>query len=101
MKGELNDLAQEIHRVARDNGFYEKEWEDSFIGYRLALIHSEVSEALEAYRKDEDVEFDEELADIVIRVLDLSAWLGTDIEGIILAKHKKNKSRERLHGKVR
>ena len=101
MNGELNDLAQEIYRLARDNGFYEREGEDSFIGYRLALIHSEVSEALEAYRDDDMSNLYEELADIIIRVLDLSAYIGADIEGWILTKHENNKRRPRLHGRSR
>ena len=97
----LNDFAQEVHRLARDNGFYEREEEDSFIGYRLALIHSEVSEVLEAYREDAVHKMDEELADIIIRVLDVCAFMGVDIDFWVSEKHEKNKQREKLHGKVR
>ena len=45
----------------------------------LALVHSEVSEALEAFRIDDKENFIEELADVVIRVLDLSEGLEMDI----------------------
>lgn len=43
----LNDLAQQINKTARDHGFWEA---DRNFGEMLALIHSEVSEALEEHR---------------------------------------------------
>ena len=43
--------------------------------------------------------FEDEIADAVIRLLDLSAGLGIDLEKHINAKVQYNKSRERLHGK--
>ncbi len=45
----INKLAEEIHQNAVSKGFFEKE---KNIGEMLCLIHSEVSEALEADRKD-------------------------------------------------
>jgi len=67
----------------------------------LALVHSEISEALEAYRKritDGPNNFGEELADAVIRVFDMAEGLGIDIEAEILRKHEYNKTREYRHG---
>lgn len=118
----LNDLANSIHKNNIEKGFYEKE---KNIGEMLCLIHSEVSEALEADRKDkyalrpiafaeknygEDdfVEaykdwvkgsFEEEMADIIIRVLDLCAFKGIDIVGHIKAKMRYNLQRDKYHGK--
>ncbi|MCE3278065.1 MAG: Phi14:2 [Bacteroidetes bacterium] len=46
----LNELAQEIFENAKSKGFYE-DGAATNTGERLCLIHSEVSEALEADRK--------------------------------------------------
>ena len=43
----INDLARDVHKNARAKGFYDYK---KNIGEMLALIHSEVSEALEADR---------------------------------------------------
>lgn len=64
----------------------------------LALIHTEVSEATEAFRADDKANFAEECADILIRVLDLTTGLGIDIETVINAKLEKNKQRGFKHG---
>lgn len=45
----INELARQIHANARSKGFYEGQVN---IAERLCLIHSEVSEALEADRKN-------------------------------------------------
>jgi NTP pyrophosphatase (non-canonical NTP hydrolase) len=64
----------------------------------MALIHSEVSEALEALRKSDKENFEEELADVIIRVLDCSHGLGIDLGPVIVAKLQKNKMRGYRHG---
>ncbi|MDY0095388.1 MAG: nucleotide pyrophosphohydrolase [Candidatus Vecturithrix sp.] len=92
---EINDLARDVHNNAVDHGW----WESSRpIPELLCLVHSEVSEALEAYRNDDLNMFREEVADIIIRCLDMSCALNIDIESEILRKHGINKSRPYRHG---
>jgi NTP pyrophosphatase (non-canonical NTP hydrolase) len=71
------------------------------IGEMLALIHSEVSEAMEGHRKnlmDDKLPhrkmLEVELADAVIRILDLSGYLNLDIGGAVVEKMQYNAKRE-------
>ena len=45
----INELAKQVHENAKAKGFFDKE---KNIGEMLCLIHSEVSEALEADRNE-------------------------------------------------
>jgi len=111
----IAELQKEIHLNAIDKGFYSEKRKDKtvdsllyFEGERplpeiLCLIHSEVSEALEAYRKGLSptnfANFAEEMADIVIRVMDLCEYLNINLYEEIIKKHKYNKTRPHKHGK--
>lgn len=122
----INKLAAEIYANAKDKGFYE-DGKANNIGERLCLIHSEVSEALEADRKNNHADklaagdvllfsddevfkqqfknhvkdtFEDEIADVVIRCLDTAAHLNFDIEKHIEAKMRYNSLREKMHGKA-
>jgi NTP pyrophosphatase (non-canonical NTP hydrolase) len=60
---------------------------------RIALIHSEVSEAMEGHRKDQMDDHlphrkmaEVELADVIIRVADLAGAMGYDLGGAIVEK---------------
>lgn len=108
----LDELAEELNDTAMQKGFWSPmlrmEAEDDFIFYakQLAMIHSEVTEALEALRKDQgDDKFVEELADLIIRTLDL--WAGMNkvrveklpsLHDTIIKKAGINKDRPKLHG---
>jgi len=79
---EIDDLAHTLHAHAKRQGFYEPyenmDEADHVVFHlkQLAMIHSEVTEVLEAIRKEQgDEKVVEELADIVIRVLDFWAFL--------------------------
>lgn len=64
----------------------------------MALVHTEVAEATEAIRNHDRDNFDEELADVVIRVASIAHGLGTDLEAVIRAKLAKNATRGLHHG---
>lgn len=82
------------------NGDFASEVSEAMIAQKLALIHAEVSEALEARRKGDRENFAIELADTVIRIADLAGYTGIDLEAEIKEKMAKNASRPRLHGKL-
>lgn len=98
----MNDLAVQIVEINTANGWNvmrPEQWSDTYkVPAVLALIHSEVSEALEAFRKDDRENFSEELADVLIRTLDCAAGLGIDIDAVVAAKLAKNRTRSYRHG---
>jgi len=117
---EIKELIKEAHENAVNKGFWEIENKaikavhydpkysfevveaigHAFISQKLMLIVSEVSEALEAMRKNDVNNFNEEIADIVIRIGDLCGGMGIDLEQEIINKMNKNKERPKLHGKL-
>ena len=70
------------------------------VGEVLALIHSEISEALEGHRRDlmdnhlpHRKMFTAELADAIIRILDCAAHLAPDLEEVLMEKLEYNRNR--------
>lgn len=117
----INEIGKEIHENAKAKGFWDK---DRNLGEMLMLIVSEVSEAMEADRKgkfyNKEVDFvkhnqgeffktvfeqhckntfEDELADTVIRILDLAYSRNIDLEWHIKQKMRYNSMREHMHGK--
>lgn len=111
----------ELNRNAKEKGFWDTERN---IGEQIALMHSELSEALEEMR-DPDKRLNQiyynpmkalqgkdgkyfnkpegfgiELADCVIRILETAFAYGIDMEECMRLKHEYNKLRPRMHGKV-
>lgn len=100
--GSLNQLAIRCYQLACTKGFHDAPRDP---GLALALIHSEVSECLEAIRKPGLSEHcpelsseGEELADILIRVFDFAAERGINIGEAVAAKMSYNASRPHMHG---
>jgi NTP pyrophosphatase (non-canonical NTP hydrolase) len=104
----INTTMSECHSIARSKGFWDdvdihnllEPKEVSQLLAKLALIHSEVSEATEAARTGDTPNFEEEIADIVIRCFDLAGAINLDLELVIQAKIAKNKNRPYRHGKL-
>lgn len=93
----LNSMAKECHRIAVEKGFWDTKRN---IGEALMLIVTELAEAMEAYRVQDDENFKEELADTFIRLFDLCGGLDIDIEKEIAKKSERNKNRPYRHGKI-
>ena len=95
MNVNLEELAFSIHSNAIDKGFWEPNTPDNhtiFYLKQLAMVHSEVSEVLEAIRKEkgEDV-IVEEMADVLVRLLDL--WCGMQRDGAVKSRRKETQRR--------
>lgn len=101
----FDDLAEEIHSTAIEKGFWPEEVDDIFVAKQMMMIVSEVTEAMEAVRKDKgEEEIAAEFADIIIRTLDLYAGLvqhgytRISIDHALAEKMKFNTLRPEKHG---
>ena len=99
MSGSLNVRVDEVREMCDAKGFsseHERIWE------MLALIHTEISEATDAYKKGLSFEeVGEELIDAVIRIFHLVSALDLDTDAIFDAKMAKNWKRPHKYNTVR
>jgi NTP pyrophosphatase (non-canonical NTP hydrolase) len=104
----LNELARECYEISKDHGF----WDHRRTGYnkdeflnpsiypeKLALIHSEISEMLDALRDGDHAHEEEEATDVLIRLLDYAAERKFDMDKAVMAKMEKNRNRPYKHGR--
>lgn len=100
----LQTLADLIFTWNEEQGFWP---ENRNFGEAIALVHSELSECLEAHRKNlpdshlpQHKGVEVELADALIRILDMAAGFNLDVVGALKAKLIYNANRPYKHGKA-
>lgn len=92
----IRKFVAESHKIAKAKGWWGWRRND---GELIALMHSELSEALEAMRnRAKKEEIAEELADCCIRIFDFCGARGIDLQKAIKEKIEKNRNRPYRHG---
>lgn len=110
----INRFAKEVHENAIAHGWWD---ENRSFGELIAMCHAELSEALEEYRNGESPNavytygsegntsgipklrgIPVELADVILRVLDMCAHYNINIGEMLNQKHEFNKTRSYRHG---
>ena len=99
----IDELQKEAHRIAVEKGWWD---DDREAPECIAAIHSEMSEAFAAYRDGNPMsnkippfsQIEEELADVIIRVLDYAERNSFEIGKALAAKMAYNEGREYRHG---
>jgi NTP pyrophosphatase (non-canonical NTP hydrolase) len=112
---DLNQLKEQSYEIAKSVGFHSSN-ELIILGNYISNLHAEISELWEAYRKQElnspcdkaekmkaaNLEVltcaEKEIADILIRTLDMAAALNIDVEKAVRIKSEFNKTRPFRNG---
>jgi NTP pyrophosphatase (non-canonical NTP hydrolase) len=98
----LDELQKLCYKSAKESG-----WDDPGIVEQVALLHSEVSEALESFRNHDPISWTaagkpqgvaSEYADLLIRLLHYCEALCIDLELEVLRKLEYNRTRGYRHG---
>jgi NTP pyrophosphatase (non-canonical NTP hydrolase) len=107
----IAEIQRRVYKTAAEHGWWDGHAPQDFnVPEKLMLIVSEVSEAMEEIRRQDSnaaaIEivngkpegFVVELADAVIRIMDLCEHMGLDLESAILLKAAYNDTRPYKHG---
>ena len=93
---QLNELVDKSYKLALKKGWWDT---DRPIREAILMTIVELAEAVQKDRCDDNEGFNEEIADVFIRLFDICGYLDIDIESEIERKLRINEKREYRHGK--